>query len=157
MKKVVIILLVLVFYNCIGTKTKESTEVKVKSPILLTKEFIVDYKQWNDFAYKLNEEDDDGADKKIEKAYHDLILKYCSPDKKYQGVTFGSDADHCGEQERVIEEIIDDEVAIIKTRFKDKEFHYIQYDYEYRYIKTDEKWILDEVYLVDDDGKYEEL
>ncbi|WP_271769825.1 hypothetical protein [Aquimarina algiphila] len=157
MKRAIVILLTLVFYSCMDTKAKENSGMNVKSPTQLTEEFIVDYKEWNDLAYILSNSDDESADEKIEKAYHDLILKYCSPDKKYQGIVYGSEADHCDEQEKITEEIIDDEVAIVKTTFKDREFDFMEYNYEYRYIKTDSKWILDEVYLVDEDGKYEGL
>ncbi|UNY99837.1 hypothetical protein MQE36_05690 [Zhouia spongiae] len=53
----------------------------MKKPIELTKEFITDYQNWNDFAYNLSETEDDESDHKIEKKYDDLILKYYSAEK----------------------------------------------------------------------------
>lgn len=127
------------------------------NPTELTKEFIKDYKEWNDFAYGLNGSNDTKSDNEIGKMYDDLILKFCSPEKKYQGLAYGSDSDHCPEQERVISEKIESTKAIVKTKFINKKFSFITHDYEYHFTLSENKWILEELYLVDDEGKYKSL
>lgn len=131
--------------------------IKMKTPTELTNEFIIDYKKWNDFAFATKENEDENAKYKIGKMYDDLILKFCSPEKKYQGLAYGSDSNHCPKQELVVEEIIDSTKAIVKTKFKNEKFIFIEHDFEYHFTLNDNKWILEELYLVDDDGKYKSL
>jgi len=147
----IITLILLLTISCSGQNKK------MKTPTELTKEFIIDYKKWNDFAFDTSKNKDEKADYKIEKMYDDLILKFCSPEKKYQGLAYGSDSDHCPNQELVIEEIIDSTKAIVKTKFTNEKFSFIQHDFEYHFILNENKWILEELYLVDDDGKYKSL
>ena len=146
--------ILLLVTNLFGQNEKNN---KMKNPTELTKEFIKDYKEWNDFAYSLDESNDEKSDYKIEKMYDDLILKFCSPEKKYQGLAYGSDSDHCPKQEQVISEKIESTKAIVKTKFVNKKFSFITHNYEYHFSLSDNKWILEELYLVDDDGKYESL
>ncbi|WP_340201773.1 NTF2 fold immunity protein [Ascidiimonas sp. W6] len=129
----------------------------MKKPSELTNQFIIDYKKWNDFAYKLNKSKDKKSDSAIEKMYNDLILTYCRPDKKYQALAFGSHSDHCPEQEQIVNEKIESSQAIVKTKFTNEKFDFITHNYEYHFILINGKWILEELYLVDDDGKYKSL
>lgn len=129
----------------------------MKTPTELTKEFIFDYKKWNDFAFATKENRDENAKYKIGKMYDELILRFCSSEKKYQGLAYGSDSDHCPKQELVTDEIIDLKKAIVKTKFTNAKFSFIEHDFEYYFILNDNKWILEELYLVDDDGKYKSL
>jgi len=129
----------------------------MKKPAELTKEFIIDYKKWNDFAFSSKENKNEDTEHKVGKMYDDLILKFCSLKKKHQGLAYGSDSSHCPKQELVIEEIIDPTKAIVKTKFTNKKFSFIEHDYEYHFTLTESKWILEELYLVDDDGKYKSL
>ena len=146
--------ILLLVTNLFGQYEKNN---KMVNPTELTKEFIKDYKEWNDFAYSLDESNDKNSDYKIGKMYHELILKFCSSDKKYQGLAYGSDSNHCPEQEQVISEKIESTKAIVKTKFVNKKFSFITHDYEYHFTLADDKWILEEIYLVDDDGKYKSL
>jgi hypothetical protein len=129
----------------------------MKAPTDLAKEFIVDYKKWNDFAFTADKNNEENAEHAIGKMYNDLILKYCSPEKKYQGLAYGSDADHCPKQELITGEIIDGTRAIVKTKFTNEKFSFLTHNYEYHFILDSNKWILEELYLVDDDGKYKSL
>lgn len=129
----------------------------MNTPTELTKEFISDYKKWNDFAFASKESNDENMEYKIEKMYDDLILKFCSPEKKYQGLAYGSNSDHCPKQELITEEIINAGKAIVKTKFTNEKFSFIKHDFEYHFILNEHKWILEELYLVDDDGKYKAL
>lgn len=147
----IITLILLLTINCNGQKKA------MKTPTELTNEFIIDYKNWNDFAFANKESKDENIKYKIGKKYDDLILKFCSPEKKYQGLAYGSNSDHCPKQELVIEEIIDSAKAIVKTKFTNEKFSFIKHDYEYHFTLIEDKWILEEMYLVDDDGKYKSL
>ncbi len=126
-------------------------------PEEITREFIKDYKYWNDSSFQLESTNKLSADSIIMKSYRALILKYCRPTKNYQGVAYGSDSNHCPEQEIITEKKVTNDKAIIKTRFKSKTLSYIEDDYEYHFVKVEGKWFLEEVYLVDGDGKYEGL
>ncbi|NHM03746.1 hypothetical protein [Flavobacterium celericrescens] len=132
-----------------------SQESSLNTPSKLTIEFIKDYKKWNDLAYGLNQ---NGKEYDIiEKEYKKIISKYCLEGKIHQGISFGSDSNHCPEREKIIKEDIKTDRAIIITKFKDKVFDYLESDYEYHYIKVNEKWFLEEIYLIDEEGKYEGL
>lgn len=130
-----------------------SQESKLNNPSKLTIEFIKDYKKWNDFAYNLSQTNTN--DEKIEIEYKKIISKYCQSSKTHQGISYGSNSNHCPDQEKIIKEVIKKNKAIITTKFRDKEFDYLESDYEYHFIKVDEKWFLEEIYLIDEEGKYE--
>ncbi|WP_299435031.1 NTF2 fold immunity protein [uncultured Maribacter sp.] len=130
---------------------------KMKKPAELTKEFIIDYKKWNDFAFSTKESKVENTKHKIGKMYDELILKFCSPEKKYQGLAYGSESDHCPKQELVIEELIDSKKAIVKTKFTNEKFSFIEHDFEYHFTLNGDQWILEELYLVDEDGKHKSL
>lgn len=129
----------------------------MKTPTELTKDFIADYKNWNEFAFNESKKNTEESKYNIAKMYDDIILKYCSPEKKYQNLAYGSESAHCPEQEKSIEENVNGTHAIVRTKFTNKKFTFINHDYEYHYSLIDNKWILDECYLVDEDGKYEGL
>lgn len=129
---------------------------EMTSPTELTKGFIKEYKEWNDFACS-RWSDNGKSDYEIEKMYDDLILKFCSPEKKYQGLAYGSESNHCPEQEQIISENIESTTAIVKTKFINKKFSFLNHDYEYHFTLSNNKWVLEELYLVDDDGKYKSL
>jgi len=95
-----------------------SQEIKSNDPSKLTIEFIKDYKKWNDYAYNLSQTKNN--DENIEKEYKKIISKYCQLGKIHQGISFGSDSNHCPEKEKISKEIIKTNSAIIKTKFKDQ-------------------------------------
>lgn len=132
-----------------------SQEIKSNDPSKLTIEFIKDYKKWNDYAYNLSQTKNN--DENIEKEYKKIISKYCQLGKIHQGISFGSDSNHCPEKEKISKEIIKKNSAIIKTKFKDPKNSFLDAEYEYHFIKIENNWFLEEVYLVDEDGKYEGL
>ena len=132
-----------------------SQEIKSNDPSKLTIEFIKDYKKWNDYAYNLSQTKNN--DENIEKEYKKIISKYCQLGKIHQGISFGSDSNHCPEKEKISKEIIKKNSAIIKTKFKDPKNSFLDAEYEYHFIKIENNWFLEEVYLIDEDGKYEGL
>ena len=132
-----------------------SQEIKSNDPSKLTIEFIKDYKKWNDYAYNLSQTKNN--DENIEKEYKKIISKYCQLGKIHQGISFGSDSNHCPEKEKISKEIIKKNSAIIKTKFKDPKNSFLDAEYEYHFIKIENNWFLEEVFLVDKEGKYEGL
>ena len=121
------------------------------TPLEITKQFIEDYCQWNKYAFEQSETEKEEKDWNIGKSYDNLILKYCSSDKKYQGLAYGSDGEML-QDFTFLEEIIMDDTAIVKVKYQNPEFTFIEHLFEYHYKKTDNQYILDEKYLVNDDG-----
>jgi hypothetical protein len=126
-----------------------------RTPSEITKSFIIDYKSWNDLAQSHFEKEK--ADIEIEEAYQKIISKYCQAGKKHQPLAFGSESIHHPEHEQIINEKIKGNKAIVKTEYKKSEPVKITDHFEYHFIKINSQWYLEEVYYVDEDGKYEGL
>lgn len=133
-----------------------SQEINLNTPSEITLEFIKDFKKWNDYAYNLSLVKSDN-DELIELEYKKIISKYCKENKKHQGISFGSHSNHSPEFEKITKAIVKKESAIIKTKFIDPSNSFRNANYEYHFVKIENKWFLEEVYLVDKDGKYEGL
>lgn len=144
MMKQLLIMSLIVFQNAISQNNPEQ----------LTKEFIKGYKVWNDLAFQLDQDKNPSASSLAEKSYKELIQKYCDKNKVYQFLAFGSNSLHSPEEEIVTKTKIKHNKAIVSTRFKDKNFDYLINYYEYHFVLIDGKWLLEEVYLIDEDGKY---
>ena len=141
---------------CLVSNLIQAQEIIANTPSELTLEFIKDFKKWNDYAYNLSLEKIDN-DELIELEYKKIISKYCKENKKHQGISFGSHSNHSSEFEGITKVIVKKESAIIKTKFVDPSNHFRNANYEYHFVKIENKWFLEEVYLVDKDGKYEGL
>lgn len=128
-----------------------------RTPSEITQSFISDYKTWNDLAQSQYEKEKEKADIEIEEAYQKIITKYCQAGKKHQPLAFGSESIHHPEHEQIINEKIKGNKAIVKTEYKKSEPVKITDHYEYHFIKINSQWYLEEVYYVDEDGKYEGL
>lgn len=133
-----------------------SQEIKFKTPSEITLEFIKDFKKWNDFAYNLSL-NNNNSDDLIESEYKKIITKFCQATKFHQGISYGSHSNHSPEFEKITKAIVRKESAIIKTKFVDPNNSFRNANYEYHFVKIENKWFLEEVYLVDKDGKYEGL
>ncbi len=133
------------------------SQTQQRSPSEITKSFIADYKIWNDQAHFLYEKEKEKSDKTVEDTYQQLITKYCQEGKKHQPLAFGSESIHHPEHEQIINEKIKGNKAIVKTEYKKSEPVKITDHYEYHFIKINNQWYLEEVYYVDEDGKYEGL
>lgn len=127
------------------------------NPEEITKNFIKEYKVWNDSAFLLHNSNNPLAESIAEKEYKALIEKYCIPNKKYQNLAFGNPSSHSTEEETITKSKISQNKAIVKTKFKDKNFDYLINHYEYHFVLINGKWLLEEVYFVDDDKKYPAL
>ena len=127
------------------------------TPAEITIAFIEDYKKWNDYAFQQSRENKNNHDQNIKNAYQELIFKFCSKNKKYQPLAYGSKSNHCPDQEYIVSESIVGETAVIKTKFQDKKYDFISNEFEYIFAVESGKWILEEVFLVDKTGKYKGL
>jgi hypothetical protein len=127
------------------------------TPSKIVQSFISDYKNWNDLAISQNEKEQEKADRMIEEAYQRLIEKYCQAGKKHQPLAYGSVSAHHPEHERIISEKTKGNKAIVKTEQKNQKPPNSVDHYEYHLININNQWFLEEVYYVDEDGKYEGL
>ncbi|MFV0474834.1 MAG: hypothetical protein ACK5MQ_11610 [Pikeienuella sp.] len=116
--------------------------------------FIRDYKLWNDYAFAESRADDPEAGWNQGQSYDNLILRYCSSDKTYQGLAFSSDSSHCPAQEAItgIDETGDE--AEVRTRFRNANFDFISHGYAYQLKRRDGAWRLSELWLCDEDGRH---
>ena len=144
------------FILSLVTHLVQSQENHFNTPSEITMEFIKDFKKWNDFAYNLSLENRN-YDEQIELEYKKIISKFCKENKIHQGISFGSHSNHSPEFEKITKAIVKKESAIIKTKFIDPSNSFRNANYEYHFVKIENKWFLEEVYLVDNDGKYEGL
>ena len=141
---------------CLVSNLIEAQEIISNTPSEITIEFIKDFKKWNDYAYNLSLVKSDN-DELIELEYKKIISKYCKENKKHQGISFGSHSNHSPEFEKITKAIVKKESVIIKTKFVDPSNSFRNANYEYHFVKIENKWFLEEVYLVDKDGKHEGL
>ncbi len=130
---------------------------KLKSPSDLAKEFIIDYYEWNNYAVKKDQEKTATDDAKIEKKYRKIIRKYCGTKKDYQGISYGTLASHNPKYEKIVDQLLEGSKAIVITKYIDPERSYDYADYEYHFIRKKNRWFLEEVYYVDEEGKYKSL
>jgi hypothetical protein len=135
-----------------------SSATDLASPEKLTLEYIKDFKKWNDYAYKIENENQPNAQWNYEKAYDDIILKYCRETLKYQGLAFGSESRHDPEREKIINSEILNGKAVITTKHKrivaNTDLSNI---YEYRFELENNRWYLTSVVVVIDGERYEGL
>lgn len=132
--------------------TYSQVATSLNTPREITLRFIADYKQWNDFAFK----NGDNLLLIEEKYKENIITKFCLPLKKFQNLAYGSQSSHCPLKEKIVSENTRSNVSVITTRFKDRTLGIVD-NYEYHYVKVEDKWYLNEVYYVDSEGKYEGL
>ncbi|EJE8558787.1 hypothetical protein [Vibrio vulnificus] len=127
-----------------------------ESPRLLVKSYLIDYKDWNDKAYKLRKAEANhsgGAMQLANELYKKNILsKYCQSDFVGEPIAFGSESSHDPENETIVTEEMIENRAIITTKHTNSTGFVA--DYEYRMIKSNGKWFLEAVDYVDSDGKY---
>lgn len=141
---------------CLVSNLIEAQEIISNTPSEITIEFIKDFKKWDDYAYNLSLVKSDN-DEQIELEYKKIISKFCKENKIHQGISFGSHSNHSPEFEKITKTIVKKESAIIKTKFIDPSNSFRNANYEYHFVKIENKWFLEEVYLVDKDGKHKGL
>lgn len=122
------------------------------APEELVRMFQADYFNWNNAAVALDHDSDpEGAMAEAEARYAKLLTRYTMPGFKGYGVTFGDDPAHDPARERVLESRIDGDSALVRTEFTQDGYSPV---YEYELMKSDGRWYLTEIYLVDSDGRH---
>ncbi|MET1259599.1 hypothetical protein ABV409_09660 [Flagellimonas sp. DF-77] len=128
-----------------------------RTPADITMEFIADYKAYNEFALASDAKHQGKKDHLIEKRYRKLIRKYCGAKNDYQGVTWGTISNHDARYEKVVNLRFDEDITVIVTKYFDEQNPFREADYEYHYRFKNKKWVLVEVYYIDQDGPMRHL
>lgn len=124
----------------------------LSTPEEIVVSFQRDYKEWNDRSFALHQTlDGHNVMKYAQQRWDELLKKYTLPNFKGEPVAFGSDTSHDPNQEKILSVVVENNSAIVKTRFPQP---YYSPEYEYHLIKQNQRWYLTQLYLVDDDGKY---
>ena len=122
------------------------------TPEAVVRSFQADYLAWNNHAFaldtKLGVAD---AMPKVEREYAALLRKYTLPDFRGEPIAYGGDSSHDPSKERTISIKTDGDDATVRTEFPDPIYTPI---YEYELVKSDGRWYLTQVYLVDEEGRY---
>ena len=66
-------------------------------------------------------------------------------------------SEHSLEFETILEEKINGKKAIVYSHYKHNTITHMNYNYEYHFLKQQGKWLLEEVYVVENDTKYPKL
>lgn len=143
-------LLTLTFLNIVPALAET-----INTPTEVVISFQRDYKEWNDRSFALHQtHDDHSVMTQAQQSWDVLLKKYTLPHFQGEPIAFGSDASHDPELEKILSTVVENNSAIIKTRFPQP---YYSPDYEYHLIKHHQRWYLTQIYLVDEDGKYPSL
>ena len=126
--------------------TEESELAKI------VRSYIRDYEEWNKFAVDNSDFSGNSNDDVIYEKYKELIDKYCVPDKKFQGLSWGGSS----YKEEIVSVIEAGNVGLVKTKRTDTDY---TSEYEYHFVKSGQSWKLEEVYYIDcfNGKKYESL
>jgi hypothetical protein len=112
----------------------------------ITLAFQTDYTEWNDTTFRCSERSDCFGIGEVE--YDALIVKYCGHDKQHLLLAYGSESRHDPERERIERiEILGNRATVYVGRYDDGEFNWAC---QYRYKEVQGRWILDELYYVDE-------
>jgi hypothetical protein len=118
----------------------------------IVKSFIADYYRWNEHANELSSPHSDEGRRKVAAEYTELLSRYCPPDVYRQGVAFGSPSSHAPDTETINNVTIEGDRAIVKTTNTDRSG--LQADYEYLFVFSGERWFLEALDYVNDEGRY---
>lgn len=118
------------------------------------KAFINDYEEWNAFAYENSETSSNEINDPTFVKYKAIIVKYCPPNKKFQGLAYGSASSHSLSTEEIISTEVNGENALVKTKQTDSSGYPSFYEYEF--INIQGKWYLNELFY-NDGQRYESL
>ncbi len=131
----------------------------------LVRSFIADYEAWNDTAQRQSEQAPlrskaaQGAMDAAERAYGQLIAKYCPPGYRHQGISFGSDASHRSADEKILGLETKGSRSVVRTRMgKETAGVDLSSQYEYHFEKAQGgRWYLVRLLVVIDKEKLETL
>jgi hypothetical protein len=122
------------------------------TPESLVRSFQADYRDWNNAAFALHTKVGvSGAMPNIERQYSALLRKYTLPSFKGEPIAYGGDPSHDPAKERTLSVKIEGDHAAVRTEFPDPIYTPV---YEYELVKSQGRWYLTQVYLVDEEGRY---
>lgn len=130
---------------------RENTFMDTPESVVLA--FMADYTDWNRRAYERADADPGGAIAQAE--YRELLRKYCRPGFSGKLIAFGSESSHDPAREAILSMATRGETAIVRTRLTKR--YNLTSEYEYHLTFEDGRWYLDEIYFVDEEGKWESL
>jgi hypothetical protein len=118
-----------------------------------------DYKVWNDQSHQRSEREEfsESLMKSIEASWKKLTDKYCRDRFQGEPIAFGSESLHDTSRETIISVEINANVAIAKTESKNSHIANYSDNYEYALSFDGRRWFLEQIYYVDDEGKYPAL
>lgn len=117
-----------------------------RSPAEIARTFMADFKACNAYALAESAFEDGEADWNIHQSYDKLIMRYCRPDKAYQGLAYGSTPRHCPDQETITDERVEGDHAFVDTLFTDTKFAHIQHRHTFEFSRdtAEADWRLEE-------------
>lgn len=94
----------------------------------------------------------------VSSEYQKLIDRYCRQNYKSLNSSFGSESSHSPENEIIVSIQTIGENSIVKTQNTDRSQsgEFIS-DYEFHLSYENERWYLEQIFYVNDEGKYESL
>lgn len=122
------------------------------TPENLVKNFIEDYFCWYKKCFGMR------TFEQMEAEYQKFINKYCRSDFQPLGVAFGSNPSHHPDNEKIILVETFGNTSIVKTQHTlDYDFGKFVSDYEFHLFYENERWYLNQIFYVTDEGRYEGL
>lgn len=163
----------LTFGDVTLTKSARSQGAPVKPPKAASREqlpvtgapaeavraFVAAFFAWNRAANdranssRLGSTAYEAAMKQITNEYDSLVSRFCASSVERQGISFGDDAMHHPEQEKIESEVVSGANAIVHTR-KVGLYDFVS-EYEYHLVQEAGEWRIASLLYVDDNGKYE--
>ncbi len=138
-------------------------------PRTLVEAFIADYFRWNQEAYqryesphrlRLRGQARDKAHRQAMEAareeYAALLARYCRPGFEGQSISFGSSSMHDPGREVVVSVKPRGDRCVVRTRSTEVVAGTeLVNDYEYRLTRSEDRWYLESLKTVHEDGKFE--
>ncbi len=132
-----------------------SSDIPSPVQVVLT-EFISALHAWEVAAYQASKDGDPAEAMEIAKAnYNSLIREWCVADLTPQPISYGSEPAHDPDKERLISAATIENRCLVRTQHTDSMGFLSDYEYHLRF--ENEKWLIENLFYVTDDGTYEML
>lgn len=109
-------------------------------------EFLEDYKVWSDFAS--SEYAKSSRFTLADKAYDALILKYCGPGKDRRLITFSSDPSFNPQTDTITDVDRSEDIVVVRVKHGNRGWDECIYEFDFQF--HGDRWVLDEVYYLDE-------
>lgn len=128
------------------SNTPQFIEKLSSDPVDIVREFVCDYKTWNDFAFAEHEISPESG--LAEQSYGALVRKFCGPEKKHQLLTFSNDSSFHPSTDEVVNVEESKEKAVVRVKHGNRGWDECLYEFEFQ--RRFDRWVLDEVYYLDE-------